>query len=190
MTQKVIGVFSSRQQAEETVKTLRQDQFAGEISVVAKDEQEGQQYQPEAEDNNYRVESNEYRQKYSDTGFNTETSANKERELSFEDQNLTDGTLTGGALGGLAGLAVGAGALIIPGLGPIIAAGPMAGILTGALTGGVAGGLVDYGIPEERSKHYESKVQQGHILVILESDDTEDAASIMREKGAQDVETH
>lgn len=107
-------------------------------------------------------------------------------------QNLTDGTTTGGVLGGLAGLAVGAGALAIPGVGPIIAAGPIAGLLSGAAAGGVAGGLIDFGIPKARSEYYEEKVKQGHVLVSVKSDEnkTNNAADILRREGAQDVEMH
>ncbi len=107
-------------------------------------------------------------------------------------QDLTAGTVTGGALGGLAGLLAGAGALLIPGIGPIIAAGPLAAGLTGVVTGGVAGGLIDYGIPEGRGEYYEEQVRQGSILVTLKSsaEKVDLAASILRDHGAQDVETH
>ncbi len=113
-------------------------------------------------------------------------------EPSYEDQNLADGTTTGGALGGLAGLLAGAGALLIPGIGPIIAAGPLAGALTGVVTGGVAGGLIDYGIPEERGQHYEDRVREGKILVTVRSrgEDAESAVEILKENGAEEVETH
>ncbi|MEW5954661.1 MAG: hypothetical protein AB1815_13250 [Bacillota bacterium] len=105
---------------------------------------------------------------------------------------VTDGTATGGVIGGLAGLAMGAGALAIPGLGPIIAAGPIAGLLSGAAAGGIAGGLVDFGVPEERSRHFEDKVRQGHVLVALKSDEKRinEAADLLRRSGAQDVEVH
>lgn len=106
--------------------------------------------------------------------------------------SVSDGATTGGVLGGLAGLAMGAGALAIPGVGPLIAAGPIAGLLSGAATGGIAGGLVDYGIPQERSKYYEDKVKQGNILVSVRTDDNRinEAADTLRRFGAQDVETH
>ena len=58
----------------------------------------------------------------------------------------------GAVLGGLAGLLVGLGALAIPGIGPIIAAGPIATTLAGAglgaATGGLVGALADVGIPD------------------------------------------
>src|SRR3954452_22219611 len=45
---------------------------------------------------------------------------------------VATGAVGGGILGGLAGLLVGIGALAIPGIGPIIAAGPLAATLLGA----------------------------------------------------------
>ena len=53
--------------------------------------------------------------------------------------SITNGTSSGAAIGGLAGLALGAGALAIPGFGPLIAAGPIAATLSGAATGGLPG---------------------------------------------------
>lgn len=121
-----------------------------------------------------------------------EQSRSQDEEMSFQNQNLTDGTMTGGALGGLAGLAMGAGALLIPGFGPIVAAGPLAGVLTGALTGGVAGGLVDYGIPEESSRRYEQHLESGKVLAIIktEADKAMEAMKIMDRTGGRDIEMH
>ncbi|MFA7466906.1 MAG: hypothetical protein WCY82_01415 [Desulfotomaculaceae bacterium] len=106
--------------------------------------------------------------------------------------NLTGGTTTGGVIGGLAGLAVGAGALAIPGIGPLIAAGPIAGMLSGAATGGIAGGLIDWGIPSDRSNYYEGKVKEGRVLVSVHADDQKinDAEETLKNLGAQDVEVH
>ncbi|HHY03780.1 MAG TPA: hypothetical protein GX534_01145 [Thermoanaerobacterales bacterium] len=105
---------------------------------------------------------------------------------------LSSGTATGGVLGGLAGLALGAGALAIPGLGPIFAAGPIAGLLSGAATGGIAGGLIDWGIPEERGRFYEGEVRKGKILATVRAHEQKisEAADIMRRNEAKDVETH
>lgn len=107
-------------------------------------------------------------------------------------ESLTSGVTTGGVLGGLAGLGLGAGALAIPGIGPIIAAGPIAGLVSGALTGGVAGGLVDWGIPAERGKFYEDKVKEGKILASVRSEEGKinRAADILRHNGAREVEIH
>ena len=107
-------------------------------------------------------------------------------------QDLTDGAVTGGALGGVAGLLAGAGALTIPGIGPVIAAGPISAGLTGVAAGGLAGSLVDLGVDEERGQHYEKEVKEGAILAAVEtdSDNINDIASYMRRNGARDVETH
>lgn len=106
--------------------------------------------------------------------------------------SVASGVSTGGVLGGLAGLAMGAGALAIPGIGPVLAAGPIAGLISGAATGGIAGGLIDWGVPAERSKFYESKVKEGKILATVRSDEAkvDNAAGILRDNGANDVEAH
>ncbi|MGE5507063.1 MAG: general stress protein [Chitinophagales bacterium] len=106
--------------------------------------------------------------------------------------DLTSGAVTGGALGGVAGLLAGVGALAIPGLGPIVAAGPIAAALSGAVAGGLAGGLVDWGIPESRGRFYADQVKAGQVLALVKtgSDKVEKAAGILRGQGAHDVEVH
>ncbi len=110
----------------------------------------------------------------------------------YVDDDITDGALTGGTLGGIGGLILGAGALAIPGVGPIIAAGPIAAALGGAVAGGVAGGLIDWGIPAQVSQKYEQHVAQGGILAIVQtsSQKVNQAAQILRQSGASDVENH
>lgn len=109
----------------------------------------------------------------------------------YED-DITDGALTGSTLGGIGGLLVGAGALAIPGIGPIIAAGPIAAALSGALAGGIAGGLIDWGIPAEASKRYETHVSAGNILAILQTQQSKvnQASSLLTQYGANSIETH
>jgi len=90
------------------------------------------------------------------------------------------------------GVLAGAGALAIPGIGPIVAAGPLAAALTGAVAGGVAGGLLDMGIPEEEGKRYEEDVKQGKVLAIVETDQgrASDAEEILRSQGADEVTSY
>lgn len=102
------------------------------------------------------------------------------------------GAVFGGALGWLAGI----GALAIPGLGPLIAAGPIMGALGGAAVGGTVGGLtgalVGMGIPEFEAKRYEGKVKAGSSLISVHSDDrseTERAKEIYASAGATDIAT-
>jgi len=81
----------------------------------------------------------------------------------------------GAAIGGIGGLLVGLGALAIPGIGPVVAAGPLLAALTGAgvgaVTGGIVGALVDLGIPDEDANLYSEGLRQGDILVIAQVPD-------------------
>lgn len=87
-------------------------------------------------------------------------------------EGMATGAATGGLLGGLTGLLMGIGALAIPGIGPIIAAGPLAATLAGAAigagSGGLVGGLIGLGIPEEEAKRYDNYVGEGRILVMVD----------------------
>jgi hypothetical protein len=88
----------------------------------------------------------------------------------------------GAALGGIGGLLVGLGALAIPGIGPIVAAGPLIAALVGAGVGAVAGSLVgalvDMGVPEEEAGYYAEGVRRGGALLTLrtEANEPEDRA--------------
>jgi hypothetical protein len=139
---------------------------------------------------------NQLRQK----GFNNEEinivsknqGGKKQGGKEYVDDDISDGALTGGTLGGIGGLILGAGALAIPGVGPIIAAGPIAAALSGAVAGGLAGGLIDWGIPAEVSRHYEQEVAEGGILAVIKTTQqkVDQAAQILRQSGAKDVESH
>ncbi|WP_203333238.1 general stress protein [Planococcus beigongshangi] len=89
-------------------------------------------------------------------------------------EGAATGALAGGALGGLGGVLAGIGALAIPGIGPIVAAGPIVAGLTGAAAGagvgGLAGALIGLGIPEDEAKDYENRFNEGEILVLVEED--------------------
>ncbi|SET16996.1 general stress protein [Paenibacillus sp. NFR01] len=87
-------------------------------------------------------------------------------------EGVATGAATGGVIGGVAGLLAGIGALAIPGIGPILAAGPIVATITGAAVGagagGLVGGLIGLGIPEDEAKDYENYVDQGKILVLVD----------------------
>ncbi|CAH1216192.1 hypothetical protein PAECIP111892_04265 [Paenibacillus auburnensis] len=89
-------------------------------------------------------------------------------------EGMASGAATGGLLGGVTGLLAGIGALAIPGIGPIIAAGPIAATLAGAAvgagTGGLVGGLIGLGIPEDEAESYDNYVDEGRILVMVDAD--------------------
>ena len=103
------------------------------------------------------------------------------------------GAALGGAFGGLTGLLVGLGALAIPGLGPIIAAGPLVGALTGLLAGGATGGLVgallDAGVPHDKAGALADRVAGGDVLLSVQTDQLTHAAveRVLRAGGALEV---
>ncbi len=107
-----------------------------------------------------------------------------------------EGAGIGAVIGGLGGLLLGLGTLAIPGIGPVIAAGPiiagLAGASAGAIAGGLIGGLVDIGIPEEHANYYAEGVRRGGSLVMVrtQDQDAEKARQIMNRFNPVDIETH
>src|SRR5262245_4393415 len=104
------------------------------------------------------------------------------------------GASTGAVVGGTLGLLAGIGALAIPGLGPLIAAGPIMAALAGAgaagMAGGLIGSLIGMGIPEYEAKRYEGRVKRGHILLSVHADNSEwadKAKNILERTGAEDI---
>jgi len=104
------------------------------------------------------------------------------------------GAITGGVVGGAAGLAASLIGLAIPGIGPIIAAGPIVAALSGAGVGAVAGGLIggltDMGVSKDDAEYYAESVRRGGALVTVRADDARAgrAADIMRDHDAVDIE--
>jgi hypothetical protein len=97
-----------------------------------------------------------------------------------------EGAGIGGAIGGtlgavLAGIAAIGTALVLPGLG-LVVAGPLAaavaGAGAGAASGGLIGALIGWNIPEERVKHYENGIKNGGILMGMRARNDDDAAHL------------
>jgi hypothetical protein len=104
------------------------------------------------------------------------------------------GVTTGGVIGGTLGLLAGIGALAIPGVGPLIAAGPIMGALAGLGVGGAVGGLVGalvgMGIPEYEAKRYEGRVKDGGVLLSVHcetSDEIKRATEMLKLTGGEDI---
>jgi len=102
------------------------------------------------------------------------------------------GAVIGGTLGWLAGI----GALAVPGIGPLIAAGPivaaLAGVGVGGAVGGVTGALAGLGIPEYEAKRYEGRIKKGGILLSVHCDNrdwTQKAKNLLQQTGAEDIST-
>src|SRR6201992_2225349 len=109
-------------------------------------------------------------------------------------EGTATGVTAGGVLGGTLGLLAGIGALAIPGVGPLIAAGPimatLAGVGVGGAVGGVVGALVGMGIPEFEAKRYEGAVKAGGTLLSVHCDTSEQIAKAkeaLRDTGARDI---
>lgn len=174
----IVGVFSRHDQAEKAVRALRDEGFReNEISIAAKGDHGS---------NGQGQNGSEERGQFSYEAGQEMATAD------VADMNVGDGAAMGGALGGIAGLLAGAGALAIPGIGPIVAAGPLAAALTGAVAGGIAGGLIDMGIPEEEGARFEQDIKQGKALAIIKADreKAQRAESILREYGADEVKSY
>jgi hypothetical protein len=109
-------------------------------------------------------------------------------------EGTTTGAGVGGTIGGTLGLLAGIGAIAIPGVGPLIAAGPimatLAGLGVGGAVGGVVGALIGMGIPEYEAKRYEGRVKEGGILVSVHCDSSDEvsrAKDILKRAGGDDV---
>lgn len=162
----VVGLYDDLTNAHATVNDLVSAGFdRSDISLIAGDP-----------DNTY---SSDLATNSSNLDTNTTATAEQATE------NAMAGAFAGGAIGGLAGMLVGLGALAIPGLGPVIAAGPIVAGLTGAGIGAAAGGLlgalIGWGIPEEHAAYYAEGIRRGSTLVALKVDEgrVEDAVAIM-----------
>jgi hypothetical protein len=109
-------------------------------------------------------------------------------------EGTTTGATAGGVIGGTLGLLAGLGALAIPGVGPLIAAGPimgtLAGIGAGGTVGGLIGALVGVGIPEYEAKRYEGRIKDGGVLLSVHcstSNEIDRAKEALKRTGAQDI---
>jgi hypothetical protein len=109
-------------------------------------------------------------------------------------EGATTGVTAGGVIGGTLGLLAGVGALAIPGVGPLIAAGPimaaLAGLGVGGAFGGIVGALVGLGIPEYEARRLVGEVRDGGILLSVHCDTPQEIAAAndaLSATGAQDI---
>lgn len=177
MAKVAMGVFLEHDDADNAVNDLHEAGFnAKDISVMMKTPPEGQKFSG----NNVVVSNGVVQRVTSDAAY-------------------------GGILGGLAGLLVGISATVIPGLGGLLVAGPLAGVIglhsaaattmTGIVAGGATGGIVGvlqgFGVSQEQAKQYETRIQQGGVLVAVPVTDAnqEKAEAILDEHGAEEMRT-
>jgi len=176
MAKTVVGLFDSFTEAQSVVQDLIDNGFSrDDISVV----------------------SNDAAHRDSQGSAGTDESAAAE--------GAGTGAVVGSLGGGALGLLVGAGLLAIPGIGPVLAAGPLAaglgtaaatlgagalGAGIGAATGGLIGGLVGSGVPKEDAESYAEGVRRGGTLVTVNAEDTmaNSAHDIMMRHNAVDID--
>jgi uncharacterized protein (TIGR02271 family) len=169
MAKTVIGLFDNRAEAQSVVQELLSENFRREdISVMSK-KLEGQDRQGEHV---------EYVEEDGDEQI----------------KDMAKGAGTGAAIGGLAGLLVSLTALAIPGIGPVLAAGPLAAVIAGAGIGATAGGLISgltrLGVPEDDANYYAEGVRRGGTLISVDAADdrAESAVAIMKRHGAVEID--
>jgi uncharacterized membrane protein len=109
-------------------------------------------------------------------------------------EDTVAGATAGGMIGGTLGILAGICMLAIPGLGPLIVAGPIVGALAGVGIGGtmgaMMGALVGMGIPEQEAKRYEARLKDGHVFLCAHCDTAERvsrAKEVLRDTGAEDI---
>jgi uncharacterized membrane protein len=166
MGKTVVGLLDSFEEARELIDDLLDNGFSQEaIGLIARE--------PE---------------------FGDAQAAAREEQSDEQISGVTKGFGAGAAVGGVAGLVIGIAAFTIPGIGAVVAAGPiaaaLAGIGLGALTGGVYGAIRNLGVPEEEATYYAEGVQRGGVLVTVETDDydAERAKEVMYRHGAVDIQ--
>jgi hypothetical protein len=131
---------------------------------------------------------------------NGEMSRRTSGETSGAAQGAGIGAGVGAALGGVGGLLVGLGALAIPGIGPVLAAGPLAaalggiagagaGAVAGGAAGGLIGGLTEMGVTEDQAQNFAEGIRRGGTLVTLMADENRSgqAKDIMNNHNPVDV---
>jgi hypothetical protein len=163
----VVGLFREGEQAREAIQALKEAGFeAGDIGLLMRDRDDAQ------------------------------TVAQEEATEGQAGTGAATGAVAGGVLGGLATWLVGVGALAIPGVGPLVAAGGFASLLAGAAVGavggatlgGIGGALVGMGVPPAEAEWYEREVRGGGTLVTVRAGGRYDEAQeLLRRHGAADL---
>jgi hypothetical protein len=102
--------------------------------------------------------------------------------------------------GGVWGLLFGSAFFFVPGIGPLLVAGPLVGWIVGALEGAVVmgglsaigAGLYSLGIPKDSVLQYETAIQTGKFVVIAHGTQSEmaEARKIIHQTNPEALEEH
>jgi hypothetical protein len=161
VTNAVLAVYDSHDQAEAAVRDLHKDGFdMKKLSIVGK-----------------RFHTEEHVVGYYNAG---------DRMLYWGKQ--------GAFWGGLWGLLFGSAFFWVPGVGPLLVAGPLVAWMVGALEGAVVvggltalgGALASIGIPENSVVQYETQVKSGKLLLVAHgtADEVQKARNLLQQSEA------
>ena len=181
-TEVLVGVFAEREAVERAVNMLQAGGFdPATISIVAKD----------------RATSERIAGQFADLqgGDNLTTEPEPERmEGQIEVDKVSEanpGVGVGLVAGAAAGAALGLATLALPGVGGILAAGPiahaLAGATAGAGAGAWAGSLAGVGIPNAEAAKYVEEMEEGRWIVALRTDRIDETLGIFHNAGALNV---
>jgi hypothetical protein len=171
ITNSVVAVFASHGQAEEAIRELQEDGFdMKKLSIVGKD-----------------FHTDEHVVGYYNTG---------DRMLYWGKQ----GAFWGGFWGGMWSLLFGSAFFWVPGIGPLLIAGPLVAWVVGALEGAavmggltaLGAGLCSIGIPKNSVVQYETEVKNGKLLLIAHgtAEDVERAKTLLHQTQAATTAVH
>lgn len=150
---RALGTFTNLQEADATLKALKESGFSMDnVSVIARGMENA---------TGETIEGAEIRDRVGDVNPD-------------KPSNIVADTV---ALGATAFTLIGLTSLVLPGIGPILAAGSLVAALgASAASSGVAAissnnlvkALKDYGIADEYARVYSDRLQQGYTLVVIE----------------------
>lgn len=146
---RAVGLFQDRRSAETAMKQLKDSGFdMNKVSIVHKGEETGNIH-----------------------GANVNQESDN-KVASAAGKGATAGGIGGGAIGLIGSLGI----LAIPGVGPaaelgVLLANTVFAGAVGAAGGGLIGALVGWGLPEDRAKYYDERINKsGDYLVLVEGD--------------------
>ncbi len=124
-----------------------------------------------------------------DAGKHDEYLAMAQKAYVSNEKAAASGAAMGGGIAMLATLAT----IAIPGVGPILALGPMLTVLLGLSVGAAAGGLIgtlhNIGIAHDEAPLYEEAVRRGLVMVaaVVDEQFETQAVEVLRRNGSRDV---
>jgi uncharacterized membrane protein len=98
----------------------------------------------------------------------------------------------GAGMGGLVGMLLGAPMLMVPGVGPLVVAGPLAMGLTGGIVGGFLGAMTGWGVEPDNVEKYQQMVTEGAVLIVVEGppDEVARAHELLSAHSPDEVRLH